>query len=1089
MKRALALGLCACVCAPLRAAELVAAQTAPRAIGTTVVAPEVPAPIGPIIPQLAAPSLTVGGAAASALSAAAPVSQSVASPAAYLAAAASTDEDAQAPAPASAASAPSLSLAAPARAQPRASIFERARAVGFSRSGAMFDGDAADQSRDDAVVPEAALPALARSSLWRARAGAAVAAIAVAAPLAAVDRGLIAHAGVGSAAWLAGSALAAGALAFRRLARALEGSEAVPAALSRALAGPGAALVGVGLAVGATALAAWSPAAAAFAVAAVGAAALADAGAFRALRRRGRAPAARELFTISGSDGARLLTIRRGQFGKLFLLSASLERGLGEKMLHAGLALETQRLVYFRRSGDAVELVARSAAARAAPGSALGRAIERLDADSVLARALIRDEDPATGAVTAPLAELLAGDAFGLKAQVSQAYSAEYELDEADAEVTRARAYPRNLELSVRQTFRRKPDQEEGAATRLPDASSVAASVRVSLDALPGPGYRPRRADARVGYFTVNYEDWSDDRSDRLERALIQRWRLEKSDPTAAASRVKNPIVFWLDPSVPPEYREAVARGVLGWNAAFAKAGLLDAIEVRQAPDDGSFDPDDARFNTIRWYVDKDAGYAIGQVRVDPLTGEIFGATVAISALHARAALGGTFQDLGEESSKPAHSCAGAACGRAAAGAERARLGADVVEARGGLGARQTEKFLQDYITDLVLHEVGHTLGLRHNFLAKTWKSEERLSEPGPVAASVMDYLPPNVAAPGRTQGPFWNPHLGPYDEWAIAYGYTPYSSAADEQAGLSRLAARSGEPGLDYATDEDVTGLDPDMRPWHLGKDPVAFARSRMATVRELWSWLERRRPGDGEDNSGIYRKFVRGWRGYLEAVRLACEVVGGVSYRRRVGPGEPPLSPIPRDTKLAALALLDREVFSDAPFAASAQLRRRLDSGRAGTPDDPWPELRYVSYDQMVAALREDALDALLAPEALERVEDFARFSARGDKPLDAAQLLDAVTASVWKETAGRSAKVRRSISPSRRALQEAYLRRLLALAYPDKDQGVPGISTLARARARSLESRLRAALRLSWDRSSREHLRDCILALDRAAEHFDP
>ncbi len=1117
--RPLALTLAAsfCVPAPTLAADLARVETAPTGV-TGVVAPQslgTDALLAAGITVPAAVLNSVGGLSAAAAPAA------LTAPAATLAAAVAPEPSAPTPAAASPADeSASVETVRPQAAVPQElAVAASAAAAGeksFSALRRFFDGSyrravtdesairatrdpgigaaarlaaGAPSGRRDDFVPEAAQSSPTHASALRARAVAAFSVVAAALPLMALAPSLLAAVGLTPAAWLGAAGFAAGVTGARRAAAAAQDIEGfAPAA--RALAGPGAMFAGAIVGAAVAALSLWSPAAAAVAATVALLSVAREAGYLRFFDRNRSADEGPEpLLRVSGAEGARRVQISPSQFGRLRLLTAALERGLGEKMLHAGLAAETQRLVYLRRDGDFVELVARGHAMRASTGAPLSRALREAAGDSTIARAQILSENPVTGEVETSLDELFLGDVFGTRAQVESAYAGAYELDEDESSVVRAKAYPRNVELSVRQVYTRNPDQEPGGATRLPDDGRIALSLRVSFDALPQPGYQPRRADPRVGYFTTTYEDWSDDRRARLETSLIQRWRLEKVDPNAAVSRVKNPIIYWIDPSVPPEYRAAVAAGVLGWNRAFEKAGLLGAVEVRQAPNDGSFDSNDARFNVIRWYLDKDAGYAIGQVRVDPLTGEIFGATVAISALHVRAALGATFHDIGGDAEHAAHACAGG-CGRASAAAGPAQMTADIVEARGGLSPEDSERFLHDYITDLTLHEVGHTLGLRHNFLAKTWKNEEELSRPGPVAASVMDYLPPNVAAPGQAQGPFWNPQIGPYDEWAIAYGYTDFGPSREaEEAGLRKLADRSGEPGLDYATDEDLVDLDPDMRPWHIGRDALAFARGRFETTRELWAWLETQRPAQGEDHSAIYRKFVRAWRGDLEAARLTADVVAGMSYRRRAGPSGPPFSAIPGARKRAALALLDAQVFSDAPFSAGAELKRRLDAGRGGSVDDPWPELSYVSYDDMILVLRDAALSRLLDPASLQLVEDSARLAPRVEKPLSARELLDAVARSVWKETAGPARGLRRTISISRRMLQEAYLNRMIALAYPRADEETPLITALARGRLEALSARLKTALKLSWDRDSREHLRQSLAKLSRAAERYEP
>jgi hypothetical protein len=909
-------------------------------------------------------------------------------------------------------------------------------------------------------------------------------------PLAALIHAVPGTFNMSSAAWLALSSLWVGAPAAW---------EALPSSWRRdhpAAAASVAVIAGAAVGGAVAAVAGWSLATAVAATVALGAALAFSTGAFSAFKRG--SPAEKPLLVISGDASARRLVIEPSRFGSLMLLTAVFERGLGEKDMHASKADSYERAVYLRRSGDFVELVARDLSRRTKPGAQLERALSEISSDATIGKAKILSEDPRTGAVSVDLTAFALQDFFSIKSELEAAYGAQYALDADLSALSRAEAYPGNVELGARQVFSRRSAPEDGEpATRLADARRVTLSVRLSLAVLPASGYSPRLADSRIGHFSTVYEDWNDDRAERPTRSLIHRWRLEKSDPSQAASKVKQPVVFWLDSSVPTTYRESVRRGVLAWNEAFDKVGLLEAIEVRDAPE--GFDSSNARHTVIRWFMDKDSGYAIGQIRTDPVTGEIYQATLGISAMHPRSALGAVFYDVGEgdddeksakKSPNPEHKH-DAKCGHAAALAKQAQMSLAVIESRGGMSAADKERFVQDYITDLTLHEVGHTLGLRHNFLAKTWRTAEELTGEAPLAASVMDYIPANVAPPGVKQGSFWNTKLGPYDFWAIEYAYKPLAPET-EAAELAKIAARAGEPGHAYATDEDLAGLDPDSTPWYVGSDALEWARGRMATVRGLWKSLETRN-AEGTHTAN-YRAFVQGWRGYLHAARLAASIVGGLGYRRNSGAAAP-YTPISGARRRAALALIEENVFADAPFDASADLRRRLDPGRAPTVDDAYPTLGWLPYDELTLWLRQDALSRLLDPDLMHLLAESVKMAPEGDEALTPRELIETLTKMIWREVVeparkrnGKSKPL--SISPSRRRLQEAHLNLLILLAYRSAKDEVPEVSALARAHLTRLSEMLtEKSERRGWDAATRDHILQSANKIDSADSRYEP
>lgn len=937
-------------------------------------------------------------------------------------------------------------------------------------------------SRPEAVVKDSLVRAPSPLRRRLAQAGAWTRAASVLAPVLALIPTVTAAMGTDAANWLGLTGFAVGAAAVW---------PAIPEALkarSNSTAIGAAVIGGVVLGGAIAALSGWSLIAGVAAAVAIAAAGAYSSSVVRAFFSPARGEKA--LLGVETRGERRLLWVEPARFGELMLLVANFEKGLGEKDLHAAKADSYERAVYFKRTGDFVELVARDLSRRAASGTPLAKALSEVSADATIGKAKIVEENPITGAVALDLKAFALQDFFSIKSELEGAFDANYALDEDLSALTLAAGHPSNLEIGARQVFTRKAAPADGEpATRLADARRLTLSLRLSLSALPESGYVPRTADSRLGHFATVYEDWADDRADLPTRALVNRWRLEKSDPNAAVSPVKKPVVFWLDASVPERYRESVKKGVLAWNEAFARAGLLGALEVKDAPE--GFDSSDARHTVIRWFMDKDSGYAIGQTRVDPVTGEIYQATLGISAIHPRSASGVHFVDLGdgseaEEKNKPHKH--GPNCRHGEALSRQAQMTLAVVDARGGMSEAARERFIQDYIVDLTLHEVGHTLGLRHNFLGKTWKDASELSGEAPLGASVMDYMPANIAPPGAKQGSYWNTKLGPYDFWAIEYAYKPLS-AGEEKTELARIAARADEPGLAYATDEDIVGLDPDSEPWYLGRDPLEWARGRMAVVRELWKSLETRPVAVGADHSATYRAFVQGWRGYLDAARLTASIVGGLGYRRNSG-SSAPYTPISGARRRAALALIEEVVFSDAPFDASSDLRRRLDPGRAPTVDDQWPELGWVAYDELTLWLRQDALSRLLDPELMALLSESVKMAPAGDNPLAPRELIETLTQAVWREVLDPIRARKASVSPSRRRLQEAHLNLLILLAYRSAEDEVPEVSAIARAHLARLSEKLAdKSERKAWDEATRDHLTQSVNKIDSAESRYEP
>ncbi len=363
-----------------------------------------------------------------------------------------------------------------------------------------------------------------------------------------------------------------------------------------------------------------------------------------------------------------------------------------------------------------------------------------------------------------------------------------------------------------------------------------------------------RRADPRVGHFTDVVTDLSNDLKVNPRVHYVNRWRLEKADPAAALSEPKQPIVFWMDKNIPQQYRGAVEAGILEWNKAFEKIGFKNAIVARQQPDDADFDTLDARHASIRWFAGADVGFARGPSHSDPRTGEIIDADIAMSDFgrSARRFFTENLRATGGESvpgpnaspfatpySLPWQGRQGvAACNYAQEKAAEMDFTFDLLEARGEIkpDSPEAEAFVRGVITETITHEVGHVLGLKHNFKASTVYTRAQLqdkdfTEKNGLSASVMDYIAYNVAVEGERQGSYHQPrHSAPTTTGRSSTPTSPSHRPTRLPNSIASPQRSRTDPLLAFADDADAggfggnDGIDPLVNRFDLGDDPLGL-------------------------------------------------------------------------------------------------------------------------------------------------------------------------------------------------------------------------------------------------------------------------
>ncbi len=825
------------------------------------------------------------------------------------------------------------------------------------------------------------------------------------------------------------------------------------------------------------------------------------------------------LFTVYRTDEKTYLEILPDQLDRTYYMALTLESGLGERGFYASM-MGGVAPIAFHRESKTVQLLRINTRFFAHAGSPIERAVRRSFSDSIVATAGLEAlPHPERKSVLVDLGALLHTDLPMLGYYLESEFRIPYALDPKGSAFGLIKGFPKNMEIETVLRFAAEklpvpplptpgapPPPEVPPPQNLADARSLLFRLHWSLAEPPPPGFRPRLADDRVGHFFEDREDFTTDVAHVPTRRFVDRWRLEKAEPEAALSRPRRPIVFWLENTIPEKYRVPVREGILAWNKAFERIGFRDAIEVRQQPDDADWDAGDVRYSTVRWFAATDAVFAIGPSNADPLTGEIYDADIGFSESMTRFARHGFNEGvvpLGAPAA-PARVLAGwsprtaaLACDMAEGAVRQASFGFDLLRARGmDPEGPEAEEYIRQFLVLISAHEVGHTLGLRHNFQASTIRPLEALHDRTlttreGLAGSVMDYLPANLSVDRARQGEYYQTAIGPYDYWAIEYAYKPIEAATPEAelAELAKIASRVAEPLLVYGTDEDAGffpepwSMDPLANRWDLGDDPLRFYGERVRLSEEVFRNVEARLLKSGEGYQVLRRSFQNALFDSGTALALAAKYVGGVSHRRdHVGDpgGRTPFEPVARTRQEAALALLRERLFSPRAFAFPPELLNKLASER--WPN--WRDIRFARqrYDyplhEQVLQLQRQVLDRLMHPIVLSRLLD-GEVTSRD--PMRISALFDGLRHAIWEEAAARGASL--EINSHRRVLQREHLTGLLLRGENNPPEDA---RTQARSSLDALRTQIRGILArpgLRAPQETRSHLQESLSRIEEA------
>jgi hypothetical protein len=825
-------------------------------------------------------------------------------------------------------------------------------------------------------------------------------------------------------------------------------------------------------------------------------------------------------FTLWKKRDNLYLEIPKAQLDQPFLYVVSMARGIGSNFVLGGLPID-DRMLQWERHGDRVLLVQVNTQFTSPKGAPIDKARELSIPNSIVQSFKIESEEESSKSVMIDLGALLLSDVTDLSESLKGAFgNIAVRFDKERSTLGSIKTFPDNTELEATLTF--SPlDRSRLTLDAVPDNRYIPIGVHYSFTRLPVTPMPVRYADNRVGYFLDATKDFGRDDKENFWLRDIHRWRLEKKDPTAAVSEPVKPIVYYVDWTVPDKFRPWVKEGIEKWQKAFEAAGFKNAILAKDPPkDDPDWDAEDVRYSTIRWITSNEPSFgAIGPSRVDPRTGEIFDSDILFEASIFQNYSNAYRRFAGPEaiarSALPEFALEGLPPGTKL---DRLCMAGDALASAGALqhiellmggslepGSPVPDAFLKTAVEWAVMHEVGHALGLRHNFRSSTSTPYAELQDMGFTAShglysSVMEYPSPNFDYAHQKQGEWYTTTPGTYDLWAIRYGYTPSGAATPDAdyAFARKIADESLVAGHEYSTDEDTYPSDaPDPRSniYDLGSDPLQFAKDRTAYLAKLWRepGFEERIVGKSGDLTALRRAMDTMVQQYGIAAGMAVKYVGG-SYMSRVERGQPeeknPVEPVSAARQREAVDFLAQRVWAADAMTAPGKLLERMAPNRWSHwgmgPGGTFAGRQDYAWNDRVLAIQTVLLNGVTAGPLLARLREQETRSADSYRLADH---FDRLTRSLWGEVGSANPAAIKSLEGphTRRELQRAFVDRMANMVV-DPPPGAPDDAralarlTLTRVDARCARA-LAAATPMGDD--TRAHLLETRARIKRALE----
>jgi len=807
------------------------------------------------------------------------------------------------------------------------------------------------------------------------------------------------------------------------------------------------------------------------------------------------------LFTVyqDTATGSVQMYVKKNQLGKEYIYQSFSMGGPTSLFLHQNM-IRTTWIFKIRKNFDKLEFSQVNTNFWYDPQNAISKSANVDVTEAVFYSVKIDGED-SSGFIVAGDGLFLSEKLDPVKPLVAPGPAAAFVFNLGSLNATKSgyktvRSYPNNTDIVVELAYDNPAPFNQGGKD-ITDARYNRIRFQHSFLEMPTNDFRPRLDDPRVGYFTQEIENLTSIKVADY-KDVINRWSLVKKDPSAAISEPVEPIVWWVENTTPVEYRQTIVEAGEKWNEAFEKAGFKNAVVMKIMPDDATWDPADIRYNVIRWVSSPYPPYgAIGPSFVNPKTGQILGADITVEWMSGSSSpiqeemfdVKSMNTDLpslllntnkNEEPIFPGFK-KGVACNLAHELKAQFTAGLTTLEATDAPPA-EIKTLHKEFLYYLIMHEMGHTMGLNHNMkssqmLSPAEVNNKELTHKMGLTGSVMDYPAVNVSTDRSKQGDYYTTKAGPYDLWAIEFGYTQFNPA-DEAAGLKKILSRSTDPGNTFGNDADDMrsagggGIDPRVMIGDMSSDMVAYAEDRFTLVNSLLGKLKEKYSKPGKSYAELKARYgnLIGQRNNM--AQSVSRYVGGVYVDRSFVGQESsakPFTPVSEAYQKKAMALLTKYVFAPDAFKGDAALFPYLQSQRRGF--NFFGSGEDLRAQTVILNMQVGIFSHLMSPNTLTRINNSSLYG----NTYSSAEMINDLTNAVF------AADLKTNVNLYRLNLQTEYVKGLAAITTAP----VTPYDNASKASIYNTLKKIKGMLAtaVSTDEQTRAHRANLVFLIDKA------
>jgi hypothetical protein len=749
------------------------------------------------------------------------------------------------------------------------------------------------------------------------------------------------------------------------------------------------------------------------------------------------------LFTIYQDTitGSVKLLVKENQLNKDFIYFSQIADGVTEAGAFRG-AFRGNSVFHVKKYFNKLEFLAPNTSFYFDKKSALSKSSEANISDAVMASGKIIASDTKKGEYLIDADGLFLSETFtrikGPKRPGSSPFAFSLgRFDKEKSKINEIKNYPENTNVKTEYVYN-NPSVLNGGSAAITDGRNVSIKVFHTFMNMPEEDYSPRMDDARVGYFLTETNDMTTTNTVNY-RDMIHRWKLVKKNPEAAISEPVTPITWWIENTTPVEWRETIKEGVLAWNEAFEKAGFKNAMVVKIQPDDADWNAGDVRYNVLRWTSSPNPPFGgYGPSFVNPRTGEILGADIMLEFVHFtnRVFADKLYNDATTNMELETSEELAVTkffekqnlnfCSMGHVMHDNMQLGTAVLQATGASDL-DMDALKKEGMKSLIMHEVGHTLGLNHNMKASQLFSPEQLADAAfikgkALTGSVMDYAGINITNDRSKQGQYADMAVGPYDIWAVQFGYQDFKNDSE----MTVLLNQSTKPELIFGNDADDMrspgkAIDPRVMIGDLSNDQITYSVNRFELVNSMMKNLKTQFIKKGETYEDLRRAYYTLHNQSAVAGGVISRFIGGIYVDRstfgQTG-GTQPYTPVSLSDQQRAMKAMKKYIFAPNAFDTPKDVYNYLAKQRRGYnffggPEDPKIHEQVLAYQTRVLA-------HIMHPNTLQRISNSELY---GNEYKLSAFMSDLNNMMFKPDVNGR-------INSFRQNLQAVYTKRLISM-----------------------------------------------------------